>query len=39
MNREIEFRGLKTNGEFVYGSLVNNCVGLPNGAGQNTKLG
>lgn len=37
MNREIEFRGLKPNGEFVYGSLVNNCVGLPNGVGQNTK--
>lgn len=35
--RTIEFRGLATNGEFVYGSLVNNCVGLANGVGQNTK--
>lgn len=37
MSRLIEFRGLATNGEFVYGSLVNNCAGLPNGVGQNTK--
>jgi len=37
MSREIEFRGLATNGEYVYGSLVNNCVGLPGGIGQNTK--
>lgn len=37
MSRAIEFRGLTVNGDFVYGSLVNNCVGLPNGIGQNTK--
>ena len=35
--KEILFRGLTTKGEFVYGSLVNNCVGLPSNPKQNTK--
>lgn len=37
MSRDIEFRGLNTKGEWVYGSLVNNCKGIKSMPHQNTK--
>lgn len=35
--KETKFRGINTKGAWVYGSLINNCIGIRNKPSTNTK--